>query len=223
MPRPGWSASKGSWPRRGRWRPCGRSRPRGTPAPAGRVLLAGSRALAGLRDASGPVRVAFVDGHVDVYDGHSSPTGEAADMPMSVALGLGPARWVQAAGGPSAVAAATSRWARATPRRPRTSRGCGPACSRRSRCWGPGAARRGPGRGRRPRRARLGRDRGRFSSTSIRRARRTGDAGHRLPDARRAGVGRARGAAGASWAPPAPPWPGLSLGCLNPEKDPGGA
>ena len=51
------------------------------------------------------MRVAFVDGHVDVYDGHSSPTGEAADMPMSVALGLGPARWVRAAGGPSAVPA----------------------------------------------------------------------------------------------------------------------
>jgi arginase len=62
-------------------------------------------ALAGLRDASGTVRVAFVDGHVDVYDGHSSPTGEAADMPMSVAFGLGPPRWVRAAGGPSAAPA----------------------------------------------------------------------------------------------------------------------
>jgi len=43
--------------------------------------------------------VVYVDGHVDVYDGESSPTGEAADMPMSVAFGLGPARWVDAAGG----------------------------------------------------------------------------------------------------------------------------
>jgi arginase len=59
-------------------------------------------ALAGLRDAQGAVGVAYVDGHVDVYDGQSSPTGEAADMPMSVALGLGPDAWVQAAGGPSA-------------------------------------------------------------------------------------------------------------------------
>jgi arginase len=45
--------------------------------------------------------VANVDGHVDVYDGWTSPTGEAADMPLSVALGRGPARWVDAAGGPS--------------------------------------------------------------------------------------------------------------------------
>ena len=33
--------------------------------------------------------MAYVDGHVDVYDGRSSPTGEAADMPMGVAFGLG--------------------------------------------------------------------------------------------------------------------------------------
>jgi arginase len=58
-------------------------------------------ALAGVRDAIGAVGVAYVDGHVDVYDGHSSPTGEAADMPMSVAFGLGPAPWVKAAGGAS--------------------------------------------------------------------------------------------------------------------------
>jgi arginase len=62
-------------------------------------------ALAGLRDAGGAVGVAYVDGHVDVYDGQSSPTGEAADMPMSVAFGLGPAAWVQAGGGPSAAPA----------------------------------------------------------------------------------------------------------------------
>ena len=59
-------------------------------------------ALAGLRDAAGPHGVAYVDGHVDVYDGVTSPTGEAADMPMSVAFGLGPRAWVEAAGGPSA-------------------------------------------------------------------------------------------------------------------------
>jgi arginase len=58
-------------------------------------------ALAGLRDAGSAVAVAYVDGHVDVYDGHGSPTGEAADMPMSVAFGLGPEPWVQAAGGAS--------------------------------------------------------------------------------------------------------------------------
>ncbi len=60
-------------------------------------------ALAGLRDARGELAgVVLADGHVDVYDGALSPTGEAADMPMSVALGLGPAAWVDAAGGVSA-------------------------------------------------------------------------------------------------------------------------
>jgi arginase len=34
-------------------------------------------ALAGLRDAAGAHGVAYLDGHVDVYDGASSPTGEA--------------------------------------------------------------------------------------------------------------------------------------------------
>ena len=56
-------------------------------------------ALAGLRDAGGRVGVAYVDGHVDVYDGRTSPTGEAADMPLSVALGREPAGWAAAAGG----------------------------------------------------------------------------------------------------------------------------
>jgi arginase len=60
-------------------------------------------ALAGVRDAIGDVvGVAYVDGHVDVYDGRTSPTGEAADMPMGVAFGREPARWVDAAGGASA-------------------------------------------------------------------------------------------------------------------------
>jgi arginase len=38
---------------------------------------------------------------VDVYDGATSPTGEGADMPMSVAFGRGPEAWVDAAGGAS--------------------------------------------------------------------------------------------------------------------------
>ena len=62
-------------------------------------------ALAGLRDAVGTLGVAYVDGHVDVYDGATSPTGEGADMPMSVAFGRGPAAWVDAAGGASAAPA----------------------------------------------------------------------------------------------------------------------
>ena len=58
-------------------------------------------ALAGVRDAAGAVGIASVDGHVDVYDGETSPTGEGADMPLAVAFGLGPAGWVDASGGPS--------------------------------------------------------------------------------------------------------------------------
>jgi arginase len=58
-------------------------------------------ALAGLRDAVGDHGVAYVDGHVDVYDGWASPTGEAADMPMAVAFGIGPQPWMDAAGGPT--------------------------------------------------------------------------------------------------------------------------
>ncbi len=58
-------------------------------------------ALAGARDALGRVGLAYVDGHLDLYDGVSSPTGEAADMPVAVALGLGPATWVEACGGSS--------------------------------------------------------------------------------------------------------------------------
>jgi arginase len=58
-------------------------------------------ALAGVRDAAGSVGIANVDGHVDVYDGRTSPTGEGADMPLAVAFGFGPAAWVKAAGGSS--------------------------------------------------------------------------------------------------------------------------
>ncbi|HEY6628906.1 MAG TPA: arginase family protein [Acidimicrobiia bacterium] len=58
-------------------------------------------ALAGVRDARGAASLVHLDGHLDLYDSTTSPTGEAADMPVTVALGLGPAAWVQAAGGPS--------------------------------------------------------------------------------------------------------------------------
>ena len=64
-------------------------------------------ALAGLRDVVGAHGVAYVDGHVDVYDGQTSPTGEAADMPMGVAFGLGPDRWIAAAGGATTAPADT--------------------------------------------------------------------------------------------------------------------
>jgi arginase len=61
-------------------------------------------ALAGARDALGvPLGLAHVDGHLDLYDGETSTTGEAADMPISVALGIGPAAWVEAAGGATTI------------------------------------------------------------------------------------------------------------------------
>jgi arginase len=58
-------------------------------------------ALAGARDANGPLGLDHLDGHADLYDGETSTRGEGADMPVSVALGLGPRAWVDAAGGPS--------------------------------------------------------------------------------------------------------------------------
>jgi arginase len=58
-------------------------------------------AIAGARDALGRVGLAYLDGHLDLYDGVTSPTGEAADMPVAVALGLGPRTWVDACGGAS--------------------------------------------------------------------------------------------------------------------------
>ncbi|HVP02978.1 MAG TPA: arginase family protein [Solirubrobacteraceae bacterium] len=63
------------------------------------ALLPG--ALAGARDVHRRNGLVSVDGHVDVYDGESSPTGEAADMPLGVALGRPPRAWVDAADGPS--------------------------------------------------------------------------------------------------------------------------
>ena len=59
-------------------------------------------AIGGARDVLGSVGLAYVDGHADLYDGQTSTTGEAADMGISVILGLGPQRWVEAAGGPGA-------------------------------------------------------------------------------------------------------------------------
>ena len=55
-------------------------------------------ALAGARRMLGPTAIVYVDGHLDLYDGVTSPTGEAADMPMSVVLGRGPRAWVEACG-----------------------------------------------------------------------------------------------------------------------------
>ncbi len=57
------------------------------------TLVAG--AVAGARDALGTVGLIYVDGHLDFYDGLTSRTGEAADMPVAVILGDGPGPWVE--------------------------------------------------------------------------------------------------------------------------------
>ena len=54
--------------------------------------------LGGLADTGRTPRIAYLDGHLDLYDGVTSETGEAADMPLAVALGRGPAGWLEAAG-----------------------------------------------------------------------------------------------------------------------------
>ena len=58
-------------------------------------------AMAGVRDVIGRAGIAYLDGHLDLYDGMTSPTGEAADMPLAAMLGRGAARWLDAAGGAS--------------------------------------------------------------------------------------------------------------------------
>jgi arginase len=68
----------------------------------GKMMAAGARPLllggcctilmgaaAGARDVLGRVGLAYADGHVDVYDHRTSPTGEAADMPVAGLLGIG--------------------------------------------------------------------------------------------------------------------------------------
>jgi arginase len=62
------------------------------------TLLPG--ALAGARDALGEVGLAYLDGHLDTYDGQPSPTGEPADLPVSVIAGNGPAAWSGEVGAP---------------------------------------------------------------------------------------------------------------------------
>jgi arginase len=57
------------------------------------VLLAGCcsvepGAVAAAREVLGDLTLAHIDGHLDLYDGTTSPTGEAADM-----VGHGPAEW----------------------------------------------------------------------------------------------------------------------------------
>lgn len=67
------------------------------------VLIGGCCALepaavAGACRALGTVSLVHVDGHLDVYTGQTSPTGEAADMPCAALLGIGPDAWASRLG-----------------------------------------------------------------------------------------------------------------------------
>jgi arginase len=61
-------------------------------------------ALAGASIARGRLGLCFVDGHVDAYDGTTSPSGEAADMVFAVSIGRGPREWTDLAGSPPIIA-----------------------------------------------------------------------------------------------------------------------
>ena len=56
---------------------------------------------AATRDKVGPFGIAYIDGHLDLYDGQSSPSGEAADVPLATMLGHGDPDVLDAAGGAS--------------------------------------------------------------------------------------------------------------------------
>lgn len=53
---------------------------------------------AAVRDQFDSMGLAFVDGHLDFYDGQTSPTGEAADMELAILSGLGPQALTELAG-----------------------------------------------------------------------------------------------------------------------------
>jgi len=56
---------------------------------------------AATRDRIGRFGIAYIDGHLDLYDGRSSPSGEAADVPLATMLGHGDPDVLDAAGGAS--------------------------------------------------------------------------------------------------------------------------
>ncbi len=67
------------------------------------VLLGGCctllpAALAGARDSLGEFGLAYFDGHLDLFTGVTSPTGEGADMPVATALGIAPGRLLDVLG-----------------------------------------------------------------------------------------------------------------------------
>ncbi len=56
---------------------------------------------AATRDKIGAFGIAYIDGHLDLYDGHTSPWGEGADVPLATMLGHGDPEVLDAAGGPA--------------------------------------------------------------------------------------------------------------------------
>jgi len=60
------------------------------------TLLPG--ALAGARDSLGDIGLAYFDGHLDLFTGSTSPTGEGADFPVAAALGIAPERLLEEIG-----------------------------------------------------------------------------------------------------------------------------
>jgi len=55
-------------------------------------------AIAGARDVHKRVGLAYIDGHMDLYDGKTSPTGDCADMPFAFLMGLAPPELAQVMG-----------------------------------------------------------------------------------------------------------------------------
>lgn len=82
-----------------------RQRVAGVLAGGGRPFLVGGccsfmmGAIAGAADNAGKVGLAYIDGHMDLYDGKTSPGGEAADMPLALMLGYAPSALADATGG----------------------------------------------------------------------------------------------------------------------------
>lgn len=60
------------------------------------MLLIGIAAA--LRDVYGRAGLAFIDGHIDYYDGATSATGECSDMELAILTGHGPAQLTGLAG-----------------------------------------------------------------------------------------------------------------------------
>lgn len=54
---------------------------------------------AATRDRIGRFGIAYIDGHLDLYDGQTSPSGEGADVPLATMLGHGDPAVLEAAGG----------------------------------------------------------------------------------------------------------------------------